>query len=545
MVSRKPESRYRSRILAIGATGTFLLFVIGSPIYNNRIESDLERRVPAELAESGFGVVTARFSGQDGVLRCERPLVDPEAAVDAAYDVWGVHSIELERNCRITSVDGDQPLADVSTTATDAAAHDGSVDDDASSETSGTVNSAKSLESERTSTSLADAVPDFGTVGDVVSTDPQFSAFAVLARESDLGAGLANPAAEPITVFAPTTDSFENVAADRQAMIRSDATIRDRVLKRHLVSGAITELQTGTLTTIDGDEISVVVNGDVATVDGALIGSGPIIAGNGVVYGIDTLLIPTDIDFDPAAEMAEVAAVYSDGTITLTGVVATEVERSTLIDIAAFAVGADAVVDELTIDAEIGLSAENTAALAEIIGAMGLHLISGQSGFDGMDLYARGIYATEEARDAFAVIAGKYDIATELEMRVDATEGDAVALEAELNEYVAANPIQFEPSSAVLDASATEIIDGLASRLTEFGGLTVVIEGHTDSDGAADANLSLSQQRAAVVRDALIAAGVDEAMLTFAGFGSEQPVLVDGVEDKALSRRVEFSVAAS
>ena len=95
--SAQPASRYRRRILGLGALATGALYVIGAPIFNERIETDLERRVPVELAEAGFAGLTASFSGQDGTITCGAPLDDPEAARAAAYDVRGVRAIELDR----------------------------------------------------------------------------------------------------------------------------------------------------------------------------------------------------------------------------------------------------------------------------------------------------------------------------------------------------------------------------------------------------------------------------------------------------------------
>ena len=75
--------------------------------------------------------------------------------------------------------------------------------------------------------------------------------------------------------------------------------------------------------------------------------------------------------------------------------------------------------------------------------------------------------------------------------------------------------------------------------------MAITVAGHTDSDGDADENLVLSQLRAAAVRQALVDRGVEAEAVTAEGFGSTRPVLVDGVEDKAASRRVEFQVAVS
>ena len=108
--SAHPASRYRRRILSLGALATGALYVVGAPIFTDRIESDLESRVPVELAELGFRGVTAEFSGQDGTLTCELPLDDPEAARAAAFDVRGVRTVDLERSCRVlTAADTPEP----------------------------------------------------------------------------------------------------------------------------------------------------------------------------------------------------------------------------------------------------------------------------------------------------------------------------------------------------------------------------------------------------------------------------------------------------
>ena len=74
------------------------------------------------------------------------------------------------------------------------------------------------------------------------------------------------------------------------------------------------------------------------------------------------------------------------------------------------------------------------------------------------------------------------------------------------------------------------------------------IEGHTDSDGEYFHNMELSQNRTRTVlqycyslmneSEALWA----KQLITANGLSSSQPILVNGVEDKGLSRRVEFRV---
>ena len=216
-----------------------------------------------------------------------------------------------------------------------------------------------------------------------------------------------------------------------------------------------------------------------------------------------------------------------------------------LVDAAVAAVGVDAVDDRLIVDPDTGLDGATAADLATLIAAMPEQLVSGTAGFDGADLFVNGRYVTDEQRDAVLAIAESVQAATDLQPRPEATEDDAADLESDLNEFATANPILFEPASAVLSESADSIITSIARRLVQFEGVSITVEGHTDSDGTPSANLTLSQQRATAVVSALIERGVDPTIISAEGFGDQQPVLVDGVEDKEASRRVEFRVEAT
>ncbi len=70
------------------------------------------------------------------------------------------------------------------------------------------------------------------------------------------------------------------------------------------------------------------------------------------------------------------------------------------------------------------------------------------------------------------------------------------------------------------------------------------IAGHTDSEGAAEFNLSLSKTRAKNIRDYIVIfGGVEEFRVEFEGYGSSQPIVEEKTEeDKTLNRRVEFEI---
>ena len=101
-------------------------------------------------------------------------------------------------------------------------------------------------------------------------------------------------------------------------------------------------------------------------------------------------------------------------------------------------------------------------------------------------------------------------------------------------------PIEFASGSAVIDTRSAPLLDRLARAMGSCS-VIVRIEGHTDLIGRTAFNLSLSEARAAAVRDALIARGVPAERLRAAGLGARRPV-ADNHDSggRARNRRIEF-----
>ncbi len=103
--------------------------------------------------------------------------------------------------------------------------------------------------------------------------------------------------------------------------------------------------------------------------------------------------------------------------------------------------------------------------------------------------------------------------------------------------------ITFAPGATELDDAAQKIVRRIATVLRRCGFVAVEIGGHTDSRGRDSMNRELSQQRAAAVRTALIAAGVPAETLTAAGYGEDRPVADNGdAEGREANRRIAFSL---
>ena len=111
-----------------------------------------------------------------------------------------------------------------------------------------------------------------------------------------------------------------------------------------------------------------------------------------------------------------------------------------------------------------------------------------------------------------------------------------------INDVLDLGTIQFGPiSSRLTDAGAAEL-ERAVTFLVENPETEILIAGHTDTDGDADANQGLSERRAVAVRDFLVQRGIAAERLVAQGFGESQPIIVNGVEDKEGSRRIEFIV---
>ena len=119
---------------------------------------------------------------------------------------------------------------------------------------------------------------------------------------------------------------------------------------------------------------------------------------------------------------------------------------------------------------------------------------------------------------------------------VDVTElhpGDAIVLQ----------NIQFEFNSSALTEESHIGIEILSTFLKRNPELRVELAGHTDDVGNANYNLKLSSDRAEVVRQALIASGIDENRLTAKGYGATKPLWPnDSDEHRALNRRTEMMI---
>jgi len=108
---------------------------------------------------------------------------------------------------------------------------------------------------------------------------------------------------------------------------------------------------------------------------------------------------------------------------------------------------------------------------------------------------------------------------------------------------VSMSDVLFASDSYLLKPGAREMLAKISGIVLAHPGLTLQIEGHTDSVGADEHNQQLSERRADSVRDFLAEQGVAPSSITAKGFGKTQPVAAnDTAEGRQRNRRVELVV---
>jgi len=104
--------------------------------------------------------------------------------------------------------------------------------------------------------------------------------------------------------------------------------------------------------------------------------------------------------------------------------------------------------------------------------------------------------------------------------------------------------VLFDTGKAQLKSGAERSIEQIASFLKENPDRRVQVEGFTDSQGADNYNLELSQSRADSVAMAIIHRGVDAQRVRALGYGEGYPVASnDSAGTRQLNRRVEIIVS--
>lgn len=110
-----------------------------------------------------------------------------------------------------------------------------------------------------------------------------------------------------------------------------------------------------------------------------------------------------------------------------------------------------------------------------------------------------------------------------------------------LNAY--AKTILFNSGKSTFKPETMPVLEAMKAILLEYPTSRFSIEGHTDSDGSNALNQTLSENRAAAVKNFLIENGVETSRLRSTGFGETKPIDTNKTaKGKANNRRVEVKL---
>ena len=158
---------------------------------------------------------------------------------------------------------------------------------------------AETTEAPETTEAAADS--ELGTIPEVAAEAGIFTTLLAAAESAGLVETLST---QELTVFAPTDEAF--VAALGALGITAEELLADTekltsILTYHVVPGKVTaseavKLDGQSVATVNGAEVAISVDGDKVMVNDATVTSADVMASNGVIHVIDTVLLPPDFD---------------------------------------------------------------------------------------------------------------------------------------------------------------------------------------------------------------------------------------------------------
>ena len=103
--------------------------------------------------------------------------------------------------------------------------------------------------------------------------------------------------------------------------------------------------------------------------------------------------------------------------------------------------------------------------------------------------------------------------------------------------------ILFNSGKSTFKDATIPVLKSMVGVLNEYPNSKFMVEGHTDSDGSNALNQTLSENRAAAVKNYLIENGIEAGRLRSTGFGETKPIATNKTaKGKAENRRVEVTL---
>jgi OOP family OmpA-OmpF porin len=105
------------------------------------------------------------------------------------------------------------------------------------------------------------------------------------------------------------------------------------------------------------------------------------------------------------------------------------------------------------------------------------------------------------------------------------------------------NNLIFPQGKAIIDPKSFDELDEVAQMMKENSKMVIQLEGHTDNQGSAKANLKLSEDRVEAVKKYLSSKGISKDRVKTKAYGGSQPLSNEMTQEaRAKNRRVEMRI---
>ncbi|MDQ5768269.1 OmpA family protein [Thiothrix subterranea] len=109
-------------------------------------------------------------------------------------------------------------------------------------------------------------------------------------------------------------------------------------------------------------------------------------------------------------------------------------------------------------------------------------------------------------------------------------------------EKIDLSAIQFKYSRAELNNNAVAALEQVLVELRQQPAMIIEVSAHTDHEGTALGNLTVSQARAEVIRNYLLSQGIEAKQVRAKGYGSTRPIVEQSTAESTRNRRIDITV---
>jgi uncharacterized surface protein with fasciclin (FAS1) repeats len=127
---------------------------------------------------------------------------------------------------------------------------------------------------------------------DTAIASGSFNTFVAAVQAAGLTGALTNQG--PYTVFAPTDDAFAKLPSGTLNALMKDKAKLAQILSHHIIPGKIlvSEVKPGPTKTVEGDIAELTSDNGKVMIDNAKVTESDLVADNGVIQAIDTVILP-------------------------------------------------------------------------------------------------------------------------------------------------------------------------------------------------------------------------------------------------------------